>query len=250
MADDEKTAAAVYVSWATFKNALDSLAQFTPNQIDRSTFPGMAWSVQNQLFTGLKFMGLMDDKGKPLPALQKVAVTDEAARKRELERILRDRYAELFKLDLTKTTPDQLKDEMQRVFTIKGDTSEKATRFFLSAVEYTGIPVSPLFKPKAAGNGVIAPRKRRPRVKSPTPGGPLVDDPADEPSPTPGSSRVIALKGGGTLTLSASVDILKLRGDDRLFVFDIIDKLNQYEEANPPAEDDGSDDDGGEADHE
>ena len=162
--EDEKAAAAAYVPWATFKNALDSLAQFTPNQIDRSTFPGMAWSVQNQLFTGLKFLGLMNEKGKPLPALHKVAVTDENVRKRELQQILRDRYAELFKLDLMKATPDQLKVEMARVFSMKGDTNEKAMRFFLAAAEYTGTQLSPLFKPQGGGNADATRSRRRPNA--------------------------------------------------------------------------------------
>jgi len=229
MAEDEKPAAAVYVAWATFKNALDALAQFTPNQIDRSTFPGLAWSVQNQLFTGLKFMGLMDDKGKPLTALQKVAVTDEAARKRELERIVRDRYAEVFKLDLIKTTPDQLKEEMARVFSIRGDTCEKATRFFLSAVEYTGIPVSPLFKTRASANGASTPRTRRRSANR--------QKPAPEPQLPPtqgqgGTTRSISLKSGGTLTVSATVDLFSLVPSDREFVFGVIDKLAEYESAN------------------
>lgn len=48
--------------------------------------------------------------------------------------------------------------------------------------------------------------------------------------PTRGDERTITLRGGGTLTLSISVEILKLRGEDRVFVFDLIDKLADYEE--------------------
>jgi hypothetical protein len=40
----------------------------------------------------------------------------------------------------------------------------------------------------------------------------------------------INLKSGGTLTLMASVHLLKLKGEDRAFVFDVIDKLQSYNE--------------------
>jgi hypothetical protein len=41
----------------------------------------------------------------------------------------------------------------------------------------------------------------------------------------------INLRSGGTITLTASVNLLKLRGDDRVFVFEIIDRLQAYEDA-------------------
>lgn len=39
----------------------------------------------------------------------------------------------------------------------------------------------------------------------------------------------INLRSGGSLTLTASVNLLKLKGEDRAFVFEIIDKLQSYE---------------------
>jgi len=40
----------------------------------------------------------------------------------------------------------------------------------------------------------------------------------------------VKLKSGGTITLSTSVSLLKLKGPDRKFVFEIIDALQAYEE--------------------
>ena len=42
-------------------------------------------------------------------------------------------------------------------------------------------------------------------------------------------SRMVKLKSGGTLTLSASVDFW-LYPSDRKFVFELIDKLEAYEQ--------------------
>jgi hypothetical protein len=44
-----------------------------------------------------------------------------------------------------------------------------------------------------------------------------------------GTQRVVSLKSGGTLTLSASIDLFKMSSSDRTFVFGLIDKLDEYE---------------------
>jgi hypothetical protein len=42
----------------------------------------------------------------------------------------------------------------------------------------------------------------------------------------------VTLKSGGTLTVTASMDVFKLSPADRTFVFSLIDKLSEYE--SPP----------------
>lgn len=44
-----------------------------------------------------------------------------------------------------------------------------------------------------------------------------------------GTSRQVQLRSGGTLTLTASIDLFQLSAIDRKFVFDLIDKLQEYE---------------------
>jgi hypothetical protein len=227
------TKAAVYVSWATFKNSLEELAQGVPNQIDRTAFPGMAWGVQSQLLAGLKFLGLIDEKLKPLPLLHDLAVPDEAVRKAKLGAILHERYAALFALDLTKTTPAQLDDQMTVSYNVKGATREKAVRFFLSAADYVDTPMSSLLKPsRPAGNGTPVRRRRsQPVVRRAIP--PAAASTSGEPvGPTHGTKRTVKLKSGGTLTLAVSVDLFTLTADDRGFVFEFIDKLSKYEGQN------------------
>lgn len=230
MSDDGKaSAAAVYVSWSTFKNAIDGFAQGVPNQVDRTIFPGLAGGVQSQLLAGLKFLGLTDDKGKPTAALKALAVEDEGARKRALEMTLVERYPGVFALDLSKATPAQVAEEMARSYNVTGETREKAVRFFLAAAEYVGVSLSSYLKPKANG-GAAPSRKRRAVVRRPPP---LMAEPEvmDEmPSPS-GTSRVVNLKSGGTLTLSASVDVLSLDRADRDFVFALVDKMTEYEQS-------------------
>jgi hypothetical protein len=231
MPDDTKKAA-VYVAWTTFKNAIEALAKAAvPNRVDKTVFPGMAGGVQSQLFAGLRFLGLIDDDSKPTTKLHGLAVQDETARKVALNAIIRESYADVFALDLVKTTPGELTERMRSAYGVGGDTAEKAVRFFLAAVSYLDIPVSPLFKTaKANGNsGTVAGAPRRRRRTAPTK---TADAEPPPPNPTPastGESRTVTLKSGGTLTLSASTGFFSLSSTDRNFVFGLIDKLEEYE---------------------
>lgn len=223
--------AAVYVGWTTFNNSIQVLAtQGIPNRIDRTVFPGYAGSVQSQLLAGLKFLGLIaDPDGKPTADLRALAVSDEAAKKKQLEKILRERYADLFKLDLMKTTSGELDDQMAKSYGVTGSTRARAVRFFLAAVAYLGIEISPHLAKAKATNGVAGPKKRRQATKQK----PLVEAP---PSPGSGTSKQVTLESGGTLTLTGIFDPFTLTPTDRTFVFKLIDDLERYEGEHPQDE--------------
>jgi Family of unknown function (DUF5343) len=227
MAEEKK--AAVYVSFATFKNSIENLAQGIPNQIDRSTFPGFSGGVQNQLFAALKFLGLTTDEGKPTPALQALAVTDENKRKAKFKELIEDKYSELFSLDLEKTTPQELANKMEEVYGVSGDTKEKAVRFFLTAVAYVEIPVSRFLKASSAATGANnGPKTKRRASTRKTNTDPEEEEDEQEPAPKTGGSKAVQLKSGGMLTLSASVDFFQLTSEDRAFVFKLIDTMDEY----------------------
>jgi len=225
MADETKSA--VYVSWTTFKNSVEGLVQGIPNQIDRSTFPGLSGGVQSQLLAGMKFMGLITDDDKPTPALHALAVADENKRKEKLKEILQERYSAIFALDLLKATPQQVSDKMAEAYNVSGDTREKAIRFFLFAVGYVGIQVSRFIKIPGAPTTTNGTRTKRRATRTKTAQDPEDDDPIDPQ--TTGTSRIVLLKSGGTLTLAASIDLFKMSPSDRTFVFGLIDKLDSYE---------------------
>ena len=222
-----------YGVFATFMTAVGQLAQGVPNQIDRSVFPGMAWTAQTQLLSALRSLRLMSEDGKPTPRLHALAVTDEDKRKKALEQIVREHYAEIFELDLMKTTPAELDQRMTEAFDITGDTRKKAVRFFLAALDHLSIEVSPLFgKPrsrKRTGNGPARRTRRRRTPASTSNQSPAQPDQG-------GTSRTIELRSGGTLTLSVSLDLLRVSSDDRTFVIGLVDKLDEYERSDAPNE--------------
>lgn len=223
---EESQRSAVYVSWATFKNCVEQLAQGVPNVIDRTVFPGLSGGVQSQLLAGMKFLGLIDEKLRPLKDLHELAVTDEAARKKKLDGVLRKSYAELFALDLEKTTPGQALQTLREMYDVSGDTADKAMRFFLSAAEYVHVPISPLFKgtKSPSGNGGLTTPRRKSKKTAPKIDAQLVSE-----GGASGESRTVSLRSGGTLTISASTGWLALSTEDRTFVFELIDKLADYE---------------------
>jgi hypothetical protein len=231
MTATEKKVSAAYVSWGTFKKALEQLSQgVPPNRIDRTVFPGIAWAVQNQLFTALRFLGFIDSTNKPTDQLGAYATLEEEdARKAFLQAILESQYSALFALDLKKTTPGELAQKMGESYGVGGDTKEKAVRFFLSASDYVGVELSPLFEMgKKTGNANTTAqsrgRRRIARAVRVTPISP-------EPATNGGTSRTVTLASGGTLTISASLDLFALSADDRKFVFQLIDQLESYEKS-------------------
>ena len=234
VADSEKKLAAVYVAFATFKSAIEQLGQGVHSKIDRSVFPGFAWAIQNQLFAGMRFLGLIDSNSEPTPVLADLVEGTETERKHKLRSVLEKRYSELFAMDLTKTTPDQLAAKMTASYGMTGDTRDKGLRFFLAAVDYVGVPISPLFKKGKTGAPTVARSKKRiskPRIDGEVNGG---GGGSDAGTPTPGTSKSVKLRSGGTLTVSATLDLFALSSSDRNFVFEIIDRLEYYEQA--PAE--------------
>ncbi len=227
--DKDTRVSAVYVGWNTFNNGMNRLVQAMPNRIDKTVFTGLAGGVQSQLLTGMRFLGLITKDGKPTDALRAFAVRDEPERKKQLAKILKDSYPALFDLDLSKTTEGELRDQMSASYGVAGATTDRALRFFIAAAKFAEIHISSHVKVGAA-NGTTSPRRRR-----------VSKRPHDLPLPNiatggGGETRTVRLVSGGTLTLSATTSFMLLSPTDRSFVFELIDKLNEYMSAHPVPE--------------
>jgi Family of unknown function (DUF5343) len=235
MADKEQKAA-VYMAWATFKNeVMDGLSRLMPGVIDKSVFSGQAGGVQSQIMAGMKFLNLIDEKGKPTEALEELTTKDEATRKVVLARILRERYAAIFTIGIEKATGKQLADTMAAAYSMNGDTLDKAIRFFLSAAKYAEIPISVYLEKGNARRRPSGPRKPRTEATA-------EETPTSPPPPTGSDSRTVTLSNGDAITITMSVGLSRLKGADRQFVFGLIDMLDEFES--------GVADDGDESDEE
>jgi hypothetical protein len=226
MEAEKEKLTAPYVPFKTFMTALDHLKAITiPNKVDRAVFPSHAGIIQGQLIGAFRFLGLIDEHGKPHSDLALLAV-GEKERKAALKDILKKRYSELVSLDLTRVSPSQFDDAISK-YGVGGTTHQKAKSFFLKAAQYAELPLSPLLTRKTRNSGESR-RKRSTAAK-------VVHDPnISRVDQIPfaqnlGTTKKITLHCGGQLTLSVDVNLFDLDGDDRNFVFGLIDQIQIYE---------------------
>lgn len=231
MSDDQKFVAP-YVPFATFETGLDKLAALggIPPKIDHTVFTQMGGLQKGQVISAFKFLGLIDAKGVP------IALADLALKKEKRPEILRaiiaEHYPNITEQDLATMSPGQLDAKLaDKRYNVGGATRQKARTFLLKAAEYSGIPLSKLLTTK----GPRGPRKGGKRNSNVTEKRTPIDYSKleDQKPASNGTKKTIELNSGGTVTVSLDVNILELKGDDRQFVFDLIDKLTGYEETLP-----------------
>ena len=202
-----------YVPFKTFLTAIDALEAGLPNQLYRSVWPSYSGAIQGQLLGAFRFLGLMDEGNCPTPALADL-VSKRGTRRELLRGLIERHYRTLVALDLTRTSPRQL-DEALRQYGLSGATHKKALSFFLQAAQFAGMPLSVLLKAKTRTAAFGHKRAATAAVVSEAPAAPL--------------SKTVRLRSGGTLTVAASLDLFSLAGEDRKLVFDLIDRLQEYE---------------------
>ncbi len=230
---EPKTQTPAYVPFRTFLTVLDSFRSFLPDQIDTTMWPSYSGGMRSQLIGALKFLRLITESGAPTDALKKVAHADAQHRTTEFAAVLRSAYPALMSLDLTKATPGSFDAEMRK-FGQEGETHRKAASFFLQAAKYGGIPLSPLLTKKGSLAG-----SRRKRVSNGSGNKVKAQLGAALPAsgaPIQGSRREIILSGGARMFLSTDTDLFSMTASDRKFVMGMLEKMEEYEQENPPEE--------------
>ena len=157
-----------YVSYRTFTNFVNEFSQGVPSRIDRSVMKSVAGSVQAQLRTALRYLGMTDENGRTQDAFRKLATSEGAARQETLRNILEDRYPFLLSspgFDLTATTPAEFTEQFRNQGA-KGDTIRKCELFFLNAAKDAGITFSQHLEQRAPGDQKPTPRSRSGTSKS------------------------------------------------------------------------------------
>jgi hypothetical protein len=197
-------------------------------------------SLAPRTVQSLKLLDLLDDAMQPtaeLVALGKVP-TDQF--KERLAAVLRTAYADVFKF-VDPATDDyaRIRDQF-RPYTPPSLRDRMAT-LFLGLIEYAGIV------PEGRTKELTGRRPATSKTKSPRPTSSRSPRTASEPSsngseaavpgPTPqssttpdGDSRTLKLKSGETLTITLSGPVLLLPKEDRTFVLQIIENMEDYED--------------------
>ena len=231
---ETKYPTAAYVSFKTFQSGVQSLrGHGLPERIDRSVWLSKSGADQTGLLSAFRFLGLIDSKNVVQPTLRKLVDVSEASasEKEILEGILRVSYAKLFdKLNLETITPTQFTEAIGE-YGPTGSTRDRAERFFMKAAKYCDIKMSGRLtarKPRGIGtktNGTSAQRNALRKTEDNTPTPPRTD-------PAAVAMKVVNLPhAGGSLTLSGTFNAFELAGKERQLVYDIIDKMKDFEAA-------------------
>lgn len=133
-----------YTSYRTFKTFLDDLQEHgVPSRIDRSVLTRFSGVVGAQLMHALRFLGLIEDDGRPTPRLKALVEAHGAGHWREtLLALLKEEYAPIFAIDLESATPSHFNGAFRKAFPAADAVVQKCVTFFLYAANDAGVTIS------------------------------------------------------------------------------------------------------------
>lgn len=215
-----------YLPYKTLISSLENLAQGIPPMLDRSIWKNQPGTVQSQILSAYKFLGLMNDSSEPTDVL-KFLVEHRSSPAPTLKKLIEDKYKVILeKHPLNTMTTTMLNSEFESAFQVEGETKKKGIRFFLQAAKANGFVLSKfLLDQTRASSG---PRKKRVSGRDADQG---VDETGENEleENSEGTKKTITLKSGGQLSIAVSVDLFELSKADRDFVFGLIDSLKEYD---------------------
>lgn len=220
-----------YLPYKTLMSSLENLAQGIPPKLDRSIWKNQPGTVQSQILSAYKFLGLMNDTNEPTEVLR-FLVDHRSSPAPTMKKIIEDKYEVILeKHPLNMMTTTMLSHEFEAAFQVDGETKKKGIRFLLQAAKANGLVLSKfLLDQTRASSG---PRKKRAKREGDAGELDLNDDEQEEK----GTEKTITLQSGGQLSISISVDLFELSKPDRDFVFGLIDTLQTYKTEHPTEED-------------
>lgn len=210
-----------YISYRTFSNFMAELkARGLPSRIDRSVMAHKSGTIQSQLLLALRYLHLVKGAGQPTEKLQKLLESRGSQRKTILKQVVENSYRKMFEEDfgLATATSDQMEEIFQKTGA-SGETVRRCVAFFLAVARDGGISVSSYIKPHRRRKGTS--RKREPSHRPPA---------LAEQSLEPVGVKRVQLRSGGSLSFRLQANVFDLDRVDREFIFDLIDRLKDYQE--------------------
>lgn len=144
MAAGDKQATPPYLSYVTFKGAIQglSLDGRIPRQIDHSVLRTTSGSVRKMFLAALRFFDLIDENGAPGDNLEILASADEKTWRECMATLLTEYYPRQIE-HLSDGSPKQLTESFQSSFEgIGASIVSPAVRFLVAAARDAGLPVS------------------------------------------------------------------------------------------------------------
>jgi|HubBroStandDraft_2_1064218.scaffolds.fasta_scaffold325138_1 hypothetical protein len=218
-----------YLPFKTFLNSLDALSQGVPPKLDRSVWKSQSGFNQGLIMSAYRYFHLVTEKDDSTQDLAILAQHPEKRPTKMKELVEREYFFILEQSDITKATMKMVEDAFGDVYSITGDTRQKAISFFLKAAKFADLALSPYLITQLRES---AKRPRRTKTRNGEPGAP--------PSATPAvhgtSVHKVQLASGGQLTIAISANPFTMPAEDRTFFFSLVDMLQKYGEQHPEAQ--------------
>ncbi len=223
MAEDKKDVAA-YIPWKTLLTATEVLEQGLPRRLDPSVFPQFSGSIKSWTLSAFRFFGFIDAQGIVQPRL-KAWVHESEQRPALMKEILLEKYPRVVALAAENGTVYQLKEAIGELG-VSGTTLQKAMAFFIKASEFAQVPLPAAWKQARLSVGPRRPVRKAPASESlPRANG---AGPSGEGTPS-STTKTVSLESGGTVTLTILANPWTTSGEDRDWLFGLVDQLNAYE---------------------
>jgi hypothetical protein len=151
MATDSQTRTLPYVAFNAFTEFVGSLKELpeVPQTIAKDMMHGMSGGTQGHLFTALKSLDLIDEKGVSQPTLSALVKAHGTADwKDALTALIKEIYADTIgDLNIVSASQSQLKAKFSDQ---SSATRDKAVRFYVNALKEAGTKFSPLITKRKA----------------------------------------------------------------------------------------------------
>lgn len=169
-----------YGPFRTYWNFIEQLHENgpLPQLLDRSQMGSRGGSARSELYSALRFFGLIDDSKAPTQALRELVEDHPDTTK--LRALVEAAYGDVIALNLTTATPKQVDEKLMEMGAMP-NTVQRARLFCLNAFETVGVEVGNPLK-----SAPRSPQRRKPRkTKSKASEEPSEATPSPAPPATP-----------------------------------------------------------------
>lgn len=172
MATEDTKQTPPYVSFKTLFGFVDGIVKgVLPQRIDNSTMGKLSGRNKVEVRSAMRFLSLITPDGTPTDYLHELVDATDAQRAEIWQRILKRAYPTFIGDDtdgfnIANATHAQFREKF-RMTRLSQESIIKAERFFLSAAEIAGIPVSPHIKNYKRSSGRESATGLRPSTSRP-----------------------------------------------------------------------------------
>lgn len=216
-----------YITFKMFLDVIDYFRNDVPYHLEKGSLTMVSDDLKGRVINVFKFLGLIGEAGAVNNTLRELVVATEENRRVIIARLLHEKYSAIMEIGLDKISSETLELEFKKYNNVSGTTCERAAQFLIQAAKFVGKEINPELE-----KGRRTPMTRRTTKENMESVGPLekFDSQAKvNIREKPVDQHTLELTSGGKITLRVEIPLFELDKEDRNFVFDLIDKLREYE---------------------